>query len=226
MRTILSLWRQCPAALFSALLGAVVLLLQVAPPARALVYMDKAVPQKEIDTAIRYGLSKRGQGFESLLDKNWKEGRYGAFLNVYTPFMQLAAKAYGSGLPRKPTQEDLKTAYKLFKREIRFLKDPQTTKHVKFSVALYGDDPRFGLTYRGWIEGVGRGKETVLQPAKSVRQREANRSEFNLNSPYEVINSYYFKFKDINNLDDYRFIIEDEASGRRVEFPINNQQLL
>jgi hypothetical protein len=167
-------------------------------------------------------MQNKGLGLRNLLGGNWLEGPDGMLLNIYTPFMMLATKTYRGDYPENPSEEDLKKAKGKYARLITTLKDPNQRQEVKFSVAMYGDNPAFAANYRSRIQGFGRGKEFVLKPVRELRQKIANADPEVKVNPYEAINAYYFDFKDLAILEDYQFILENSDTGQVVTFRIRN----
>lgn len=190
----------------------------------ALVTMDDAT----INHAIRYGAIKGGKGFEELLGPNWKTGPNGMLLNIYTPYMQLAAQAYKMRLPRELDAKQMKAVKQRLRRDIRFLKDENERQYVKFAVSLYGDRPDFAPEWNAHIVGVGRGREYTLEPFKRSRPGKVARSPYAASDaqPYEAINAYYFALKEITKLDgDYRFVLTHTPTGQTVPFKLNNEEI-
>lgn len=193
---------------------------QMGVPAPALVKMDK----ESIDLALKYGMQNQTMGYRNLLGGNWIEGKDGVLLNIYTPFMMLAAKTYHGGFPEEPSDTDMKKARDKYARLVTNFTDPKYKKEVKFSVAMYGDDPVFAAGYRAKIKGFGRGKIFVLNPTRQYPQKEAAFDTEASSRPYEAISTYYFSFDDISILDDYTFILEDGVHPT-IEFKVQNDSI-
>ncbi len=181
------------------------LTVQSTSPGYALIKMDR----EGIALALKYGMQNSGLGLYNLLGPNWIEGAEGALLNIYTPFMMLASKSARGGYPTSPAAEDIKSARKRYHRVIRTIRDIRNPVLVKFSVSMYGDSPDFAYRRVAYIEGIGRGKRFKLKPAKSIRQRTAMEIPGTDIKPYEAINAYYFDFKTLQNMDEFKLIIED-----------------
>jgi hypothetical protein len=190
-------------------------------PAHALVKMET----KTINAALVYGMQSQKSGLSALLGPNWIEGENGALLNVYSPFMMLAAKASKSGLSARPAKSDLEKARNRFGRDVAFYADPKNRLQVKFAVSLYGDTPDFAKGYSAHIVGIGRGKEFDLKPIRQMLDQIADPlSGGQSGSAYEAVNSYYFNFADLENLEEYRFVLESPR-GQTLTFRINNEHL-
>ncbi|MBX2860242.1 MAG: hypothetical protein KTR14_03340 [Vampirovibrio sp.] len=190
-------------------------------PVGALVRMDK----ESIDMAIKYGLKNQGMGYSSLLGPNWQEGTDGALLNIYTPFMRLAAAAARIGGPEKPSPQELKDLKK--KRGIylitRDFNNDKVIPKVKYSVSLYGDAPGFAKKYRARIQGIGRGKTFNLRPLKSNKPIKADAVEGEKDL-YDAVLSFYFPFKTIEHLSEYQLILEHDEK-EPVVFRIRNNKI-
>lgn len=189
-------------------------------PAQSLVKLDK----ESIDLALKYGMQNQGMGYNTLLGPNWIEGPNGALLNIYTPFMLIAARSYGGGFSRNPSKDDITEARKRYARLITRLKDPKNIQTIKFSVALFGDSPTFSTAYTARIEGFGRGRNFVLKPSKVIVPPEATLDSGTKLHPYESINAYYFKYEDVALLDDYRLILGGPGT-EPVVFSIKNDRI-
>lgn len=197
------------------------LILCIGPlPVEALVRLDK----ESIDLALKYGMQNQGMGYNTLLGPNWIEGSDGALLNIYTPFMLIAAQSYGGGFSRNPSKEDIAEGRKRYARLITRLKDPKNIQTIKFSVALFGDSPTFSAAYTARIEGFGRGRNFVLKPTKVIVPPEGVLDPGARLHPYESINAYYFKYADVALLDDYRLIL-DAPGAEPVVFAIKNDRI-
>jgi hypothetical protein len=205
---------QCRLCVFTVLLA---LCVQLGATSHALIKMD----DKSIKLALTYGMKNQRMGYKSLLGPNWLESTDGTLLNIYTPFMMLAAKSSRGGFSPEPTEKDVEDAKKKYARLIQHMKDPKETLDVKFSVALYGEEPDFAGRCKVKLMGFGRGKEVKLLPSREILQRTATRMEGVSENPYEAINAYYFKMNDIEPLDEYQFILT-RANGTSVTFTVKN----
>ncbi|MBK8189237.1 MAG: hypothetical protein IPK79_02180 [Vampirovibrionales bacterium] len=191
--------------LLSCLLAAVCVLLFAATPTRAMTRLDAAGVSK----ALRYGMSQSGMGLMSLLGGNWLEAADGTLLNIYTPYMLLAAKAARGGYPNNPGEDDVRHARKRYAgliSSIQSVRDPVT---VKFSVALTGESAGFASGLKARIEGAGRGRAFQLRPTRQIQQKTAVAVPNVKIRPFEAINAYYFSFEDLMNMDEFRLILED-----------------
>ena len=190
-------------------------------PSQALVKMDP----HSIDAALVYGMQNQKVGLANLLGPNWIEGQNGALLNIYSPFMMLATKAAKAGFSHKPSKSDLQKARTRFGKEVAFYRDPKNRLQVKFAVNFYGDTPGFGKTYTAKIVGFGRGKEFELKPFKQILDLVADPVQGGVSgAAYEAINSYYFHFADLENLQEFQLVLES-PSGPPVEFRMKNERL-
>lgn len=204
------------ATLACSLLGAMMLLSATLNPAQALIKMES----KTIDAALVYGMQNQKLGLAALLGPNWVEGDNGSLLNIYSPFMMLATKAAKAKLSDNPTKSDLKKAREKFGREVAFYSDPKNRVQVKFAVSFYGNSPEFAKGYSARIVGFGRGKEFDIKPAKQLLDLKADPA----GTLYEGINSYYFNFADIENLQEFRLVLES-PNGEPVSFRLKNEKL-
>lgn len=183
--------------------------------------MDK----QSIDAALVYGMKNQRASLSTLLGPNWIENEDGALLNIYTPFMVLATKATKGGFPSRPTKSDLQAARKKYGKHVAFYSDPQNRLEVKFAVSFYGNSPSFAKSYEARIEGFGRGKEFNLKPVKRYLDQIADPVKNGLSQgQFEAVNSYYFSFKDIANLEEFKLIMES-PNGPPVSFRIRTAQL-
>lgn len=191
-------------------------------PAQAMVGMN----HETVDKALIYGMQKRKQSLSALLGSNWVEGPDGALLNVYTPFMMLAAQASKLKLSTNPTDEDLKKARDRLRREVSFYRDPKNKQHtrVKFSVSFLGATPLFHKTYKARIVGFGRGKEHDVKAYKTVYDDESRQVATAGTGAYEAINSYFFRLLDVEDLQEFQLILES-PSGPPVVFRLNGAHL-
>lgn len=193
----------------------------VSQPALALVRMDT----KTIDSALVYGMQSQRLGLADLLGPNWIEGENGTLLNVYSPFMMLASKASKAGFSASPTKSDLQKARKRFGREVAFYSDTKNRVQVKFSVSFYGDNPDFARGYSATITGFGRGRDFEIKPAKQILDQKADPvSGGQSGAAYEAINSYYFNFSDLENLQEFKLSLQSPV-GAPVEFRMKNERL-
>jgi hypothetical protein len=204
----------------TSMLAALLTLPALLHPAQALVRIDT----KTVEQALRHGMNNRGLGYVSLLGPNWIEGPDGVLINIYSPFMMLAAKAAKGDYPKNPSPEDMKRAKRNLTRDISFYTDPKAQVPVKFSVALYGESESFAKNYTARIEGFGRGKHFILKPLRSSRQLVAAKRSNGGAQPYEAINAYYFKFNELEVLDDFRFILEAPEKPP-ITVRVNNARL-
>jgi hypothetical protein len=196
-------------------------LLMVNHAAFALMKMDSHA----VDAALVYGMRNQKLGLADLLGPNWIEGENGALLNVYSPFMMIATKAAKAGLPKNPSKSDLEKARKRFGKEVAFYSDTKNRLHVKFAISFYGDTPTFAQGYRAKIVGFGRGKEFALTPDKQILDQKADPVEGGQSgAAYEAINSYYFNFADLENLQEFKLVVES-PNGPPLEFRMNNERL-
>lgn len=190
-------------------------------PASAIIKMDN----QSIDAAIVYGIKNQKASLSTLLGPNWIENEDGALLNIYTPFMVLATKAARGGFPSNPTKSDLKAARKKYGKYVAFYSDPQNRLEVKFAVSFYGNSPTFAKSYEARIEGFGRGKDYKLKPVKRYLDQIADPVKNGLTGgQYEAVNSYYFHFNDIANMEEFKLIMES-PNGPPISFRIRTEQL-
>jgi hypothetical protein len=166
------------------------------------------ITDETVDQAIAYGIDNGGSGLSYLLGNNWIEGPNGMLINIYSPFMMIAAKAAKGGYASPANKEDVKSAKKRYYRTIRDFVDPKKKDQVKFSVALYGNSPEFGGQYTAWIEGIGRGKEFRLKPVRQVRDKIADPVTYGTGRGYEAINAYYFNISDLLMMDTFKFYVQ------------------
>ncbi len=190
-------------------------------PAHALIRMDT----KAIDSALVYGMRHGKAGLVDLLGPNWVEGENGALLNVYSPFMMLASKAAKTGYSNDPNAADLEKARKRFAREVSFYSDTKNKFQVKFAVSLYGDSPDFAKNYHAHLVGIGRGQDFDLKPDKAIPDVIADPINGGQGAgSYEAVNSYYFKFADIENISEYQLVLESPQQPT-VRFSLRNETL-
>ncbi len=190
-------------------------------PVQALVKMDA----QAVDAALVYGMKNQKLGLSALLGTNWIEGENGALLNVYSPFMMLATKAAKAGFSSNPTKSDLMKARKRFGKEVAFYSDTKNRLQVKFAVSFYGNSPGFAKTYNAKIVGFGRGKSFDIKPAKTNLDEVADPVTGGVSgAAYEAVNGYYFNFADLENLDEFTFLLES-PSGPPLQFRLKNARL-
>lgn len=190
-------------------------------PAAAMVKMEP----KTIDAALVYGMKNQKAGLVDVLGPNWIEGENGSLLNVYSPFMMLATKASRAGLAKNPSKSDLEKARKRFAKDVAYYSDPKNRFQVKFSVSFYGSTPTFAKEYMAKIVGFGRGKEAEFKTVKQLLDQEADQISGGQGGyNYEAINAYYFNFSDLENLQDFKLILES-PNGPPLEFRMRNERL-
>lgn len=190
----------------------------LAPKALGLVKLDPG----SIDMAIRYGLENQGMGLYNILGPNWIEGPEGWLLNVYSPFMLIATQASKKHLPRKPSDKDMKLARKRMARILSRLQDPHEPQKIKFSISMLGDRPDFAEHYAARIEGVGRGRVAEVRPLEDYQDKLAR--DAGTGGMYEAVNTYYFKYADLENFDVYDLVLYN-PDGHEVRFKINNKHI-
>jgi hypothetical protein len=185
---------------------------------------------ESIDLALRYGLQNRGLGYSALLGNNWMEGPDGMLLNIYTPFMLLAAQA--AKTPEEETPLDatddarIEAARSYSRRIIREVKNKANRLNVKFSLAFYGPSPTFANETSAWIEGFGRGRAVRLQPVRDARQEKARQVPGGAGaSAFEAINAYYFPFDDLAELGTYTLFVRLPHQPEPVAFVIKNDSI-
>jgi hypothetical protein len=207
-----------PQALVRSSVGAALcaLVLGAALPAGAIIRLDS----KSIDAALVYGMKHQKLGLSTLLGPNWVEGTDGALLNVYSPFMMVASKAAKAKFPMNPSKSDLKKAREKFGKEVAFYSDPKNRQQVKFSVSFYGNSLEFAKEYHARIVGFGRGKEFDIKPHKEILDQKADPA----GNLYEGINAYYFNMADIEDLQEFRLVLES-PKGNPVTFRLRNEKL-
>lgn len=110
----------------------------------ALINLDK----DSILIAIKYGLDNRFSTYKDFLGPNWIDGKNGIIISVYSPFIQLAAKARNQSTPGT-SDEDILFARKKVSRS---LNDIQTRNEVRFLVQLMGDKENFCTKYSAYLE--------------------------------------------------------------------------
>ena len=209
-------------------------------PAHALVKLSSG----NVNEAIKYGIRNKDLGLTTLLGPNWIENPDGSLLNIYSPFMMVATQAARKGV-ETTSKADMTLAKKRMARTISNMTDPNEVQRVKFVVALYGDHPGFNQQIKAHIEGTGRGRTISLTPNKEIIEKpgkdpnksasgSANTAESENPAPasgnapsgfgsVEAVNAYYFNFQDLENLEEFRLIL-DGPSGQTV-FNINNENI-
>ena len=184
--------------------------------------LTKLTDQSIMD-AIQYGLKNQDMGLSFFLGPNWREGRNGFLLNIYTPYIEIARSAvtHKAG-PVDPTDAELSKARKTIVEDASYIYSHPT---VKFLCSMYGKDATFAKGYYADIEGVGRGRRVHLLPSKSVRQGIARVEKGATFERYSAINTYHFKYDDIAPLDELTFRLygKDRPS---VVFKIKTKSLL
>lgn len=181
---------------------------------------------ESVNAAVKYGMTSKDAGISSLMGYNWQEGPNGTLLNVYTPFMEIARKVYHKkNLSSNPTAQEVAEAKKKVIKDIDYL---WQHPYVKFMVSMYGPDASFGKNYYAVIEGVGKGRNFRIMPAKIVPQTLAVQDDPNAKDPstsYSAVNTYYFKFIDIERLDAFTLRIYGKDMPE-IQFKLNNKRLL
>ncbi len=207
--------------LLLSLLGSLLLFTQ---PASAMVKMDAA----GINQSIRYGIRQSHLGLYNLLGPNWIESSDGTLLNIYTPFMLLASRvARGGYEDPEPSEQALKKIRKRYGKTLRLFNDPRYPAQVKFAVSMYGGSDSFTRNLNARIEGFGRGKKFLLKPVKNTRQKFAAPVEGGIteDTTFEGINAYYFDYKKLLNLDEYKLIIGEPNQEPTIVIYINNDRI-
>jgi hypothetical protein len=191
-------------------------------PALAWVKVD---PPKSVNAALVYGMKSQRLSLSNLLGDNWIEGENGSLLNVYSPFMMLATKAAKAGLPLKPAKSDLEKARTRFARDVMYYSDTKNRFLVKFAVSFYGNNPDFAKNYSARIVGFGRGKDFNLKPEKQHLDQVADAiTGGQSGGEYEAINSYYFVFSELADLDEFTLKLES-PSAPPLEFRMKSERL-
>jgi hypothetical protein len=176
--------------------------------------------------AVKYGLSYSGGKIRKVLGTNWVEGAGGALLNVYSPYMVVAVKAFklkGIGYP--PSEKELKEAKAKCGREISYFQDPNNVLEIKMAVFLQGETATWpkGLMFR--LKGDGNGRSYELKPRRTAVPKAATESAIR-KGIYEAIVSGYFRYSDVEKLEgDYRLVIERADGTEWVSFKLNNDWL-
>jgi hypothetical protein len=205
-------------SLVSVSLGLLLCMTTGIQPASALIKMDS---NKMIDAALIYGMQNQKMGIANLLGPNWIEGEKGSLLNVYTPFMVLATKAAHGGFPESPQRKDVDKARTKYGKYVHFFMDPKNKQEVKFAVNFYGPNPGFAKDYKARIVGSGRGRDVELTPFKQFPDQIADPVD---GKTFEAINSYYFRFSELENLQEFKLILES-PTGEPLTFRLNNEKL-
>ncbi|MEM0952432.1 MAG: hypothetical protein AAGI66_09880 [Cyanobacteria bacterium P01_H01_bin.74] len=177
---------------------------------------------ENIDAALVYGMKNRGAGLYTLLGPNWIEGKEGALLNVYSPFMMLASKAAKAQFSRNPTKEDLKKARKRFRRDVAYFSDDKNPITVKFAVSFYGPSETFATQYAARIIGFGRGKQFELKPDKERRDKIADPTSGSITQEtlFSAINAYYFKLSKLTSLEQFELRLINTITGKTLSFQL------
>jgi hypothetical protein len=181
-----------------------------------------------INHAIKYGAVKQNSGYQGLLGPNWVVGDNGTLLNVYTPYMMLAAKAMRLTLPTELSEPDLKKARELLGKELRYLRDDKQTKTTKFMLSLLGEGSTFHKGITAKLVGRGRGRNYELSPMKSLIPNSASplTAGASRGSSHEAIVSFYFKLDDQLKLEgNYQLIVTLPTQAEPMVFTLNNDTL-
>jgi hypothetical protein len=186
--------------------------------------MERISSVESINRAILHGLKNQDYGLYTLLGPNWIEGPDGALLNIYSPFMLLAAQVTHENMAYNTSKEHLKEARARLARMIGYITDPKKPQEVKLSVSFFGDRPDFASQTKVRIEGFGSGREVSLAPSRKIIDKEADPIE-GREGEYAAINAYYFKFDDLQPLVQYQLILT-KPDGTEVVFPVSNERVL
>jgi hypothetical protein len=185
----------------------------------------KVEPPQSVNAALVYGMKSSRLNLAVMLGDNWIEGENGSLLNVYSPFMMLSTKAAKAGFPVKPAKSDLEAARKRFARDVMYYSDTKNRFLVKFAVSFYGNSPDFAKTYSARIVGFGRGKDFNLKPEKQILDQLADAINGGQSGGnYEAINSYYFLFSELQELDEFKLQLES-PNGPPLEFRMKSERL-
>jgi len=202
-----------------AVLTALLLLVWTIPQsAKALIKLDS----DSINDAIKYGLQNEDAGLYELLGPNWIEGKDGALLNVYSPFMLIATMAAKKGLPSDTGDANVKEARRRLVRIISRLEDPHDPLKIKFAVSFLGPTPDFASHYAARIEGVGRGRTAEVKPVTNYLEKQA--ADAGTGGLFQAVNSYYFNYDDLVNFEEYDLILEN-PEGKQVIFHVKNSEI-
>lgn len=195
----------------------IALLLSLMTPAFALV----KVTSENVNLAVKYGIKNKAFGLNGILGPNWVEGQDGTLLNIYSPFMLVATQASKTSV-EETSPEAIKKARKSqnLTRIISSVTDPHEFQRVKFSVSLMGNSPTFAKEVKARVEGLGRGKTATITPIKVIYDQLADQSS---GGYYEAINSYYFSFDELVNLENFQLILE--GPGTSQIFHIDNREI-
>jgi hypothetical protein len=189
--------------------------------ASALVPMDTP---ETVNHAIRYGMACHRKGLHKLLGPNWKETATGTLLNVYTPYMVLAAKAAKLNPIKGDDPTRLKEAKAKLQRELVYLKDPNNVHQVKFAVSMLGTSPTFAQNWEATLEGLGNGRSYALKPKKQLRPLKASKSR--TGRVYEAVFAYYYNVSDVQKLEgDYTLVLRSKTGEEEQRFMLNNENL-
>ena len=84
-----------------------------------------------INRSVIYGLENQQVGLKGFLGANWIEGKDGALLNIYTPFIEIARSVvqHKAG-PSTPTPEDVVAARKKCIEDIHYIYHQIGRAHV------------------------------------------------------------------------------------------------
>lgn len=176
-------------------------------PASAMEKMTK----EGIDKALRYGMNRGRFGMSEVLGPNWFEKPDGTLLNIYTPFMFLAAHVAKDRHPANPTEAELKKARGRYSRIIRTIRNERDPYDVKFIVSLYGPNDKFHRRLDCHVEGIGRGHKFWLAPSKRIIEPYAKPiGDKETATEYIAANAYYFDIRKVENMDELDLIIEDK----------------
>lgn len=204
----------------------VITLVQNTMPVNAMVKMNGT----GINKAIKYGMQRGRSGIIEVLGPNWVEKPDGTLLNVYTPFMLLAARVSRGGYPANPTPEEIKKARGRYARIIRTLRDERDPQGVKFVVAMFGPDDKFQRDMTARVEGIGRGHKFRLQPTKRIIDRFADPIAGGSGdvTEYQASNAYYFSVERLGNMDELDLILEkkDDPAFQPIVFHLDMKRLL
>lgn len=197
-------------SLILAMLLVLTSVLTLAAPVNAMERMTK----EGIDHAIRYGMARGRFGMSDVLGPNWFEKPDGTLLNIYTPFMLLAAKVARGRHPANPTAEELKKARSRYHRTIRTIRNERDPYDVKFVLSIFGDNSKFHRRLSAHIEGIGRGHKFWLAPSKRIIEPYAQpvNGDRKTATEFAAVNAYYFDIRKVENMDELDLIIEDKAN--------------
>ncbi len=194
-----------------------ILSLTAAPAAQAFVKVDS---MHRVYLAIKYGLKHQDYGIIDLLGPNWIEGPEGTLLNVYSPFMLIAQQASQKGFPSDTSNENVKKVRQTMQRLTARLLDTKEIQEIKFSVSVLGSTENFASSVVARIEGFGRGREIKVDP---VRKFLDKKTDLVGSGRYEAINTYYFRFEDLEYMEELSLIL-DTPDGE-IRIPMNGKKL-